>query len=63
MKTRRMSCHMTMAREIKEASMTKELLCLGILSLATMAFIAYELYVINHNIMEIAKFLEKEAKK
>ena len=37
------------------------MLSLGVLGLATMMFIAYELYVINHNIMEIAKFLEKEA--
>lgn len=36
---------------------------LAILGLASAAFIAYELYIINHNIMEIAKFLEEELKK
>lgn len=36
---------------------------LAILGLALVAFVAYELYAINHNIVEIAKFLEKELKK
>lgn len=33
---------------------------LDFLILATVVFSAYELYAINHNIMEIAKFLEKK---
>ena len=36
------------------------MLGLGILGLATMVFIVYELYIINHNIIEIAKFLEEK---
>ena len=32
---------------------------LGIFGLVTAAFIAYELYVINHNIMEIGNILEE----
>lgn len=35
------------------------MLSLGILGLATAVFIAYELYVINHNIVEIGQFLEE----
>jgi hypothetical protein len=31
---------------------------LAILGLALAAFIAYELSIINHNIIEVAKFLE-----
>ena len=36
---------------------------LVIFGLALAAFIAYELSIINHNIIEIAKFLEEELKK
>jgi hypothetical protein len=35
-----------------------EMTYLVIFGLALAAFIAYELYVINHNIIEIGKFLE-----
>lgn len=35
---------------------------LSFLILAVVVFIAYGLYIISHNIMEIAKFLEKEKK-
>ena len=36
---------------------------LGIFGLALAAFIAYELSIINHNIVEIGKFLEDGLKK